>query len=164
MQWSDPWLSRLLALTARRSNQSARSYPPWNRKIIKPQKHAKTDRTCKRRLYLNRGRSGRLRLALRTNEYTKYTDSPSYITYMWKDRLQNIRDKCIAHELRYVGIRCRTAKRYNTENSKQIFPEKKLRNFSPNFHIHVCMCNLYIPMIGLPFLLQENIWTDPGNT
>jgi hypothetical protein len=24
--------------------------------------------------------------------------------------------------------------------------------------------DLFIPMIGLPILLQENIWTDPGNT
>jgi hypothetical protein len=23
--------------------------------------------------------------------------------------------------------------------------------------------DLYIPTIGLPFLLQENMWTDPGN-
>ncbi len=27
--------------------------------------------------------------------------------------------------------------RHNTENSKQIFPEKELRGLSPNFHIHV---------------------------
>ncbi len=48
--------------------------------------------------------------------------------------------------------------RDNTENSKQIFPEKELR--SPNFPINVS--DLYIPMIGLPILLQENMWTDPG--
>jgi hypothetical protein len=36
-----------------------------------------------------------------------------------------------------------------------IFPE----NFthSPNFHIHVTVRDLYIPMIDLPFLLQENM-------
>jgi hypothetical protein len=39
----------------------------------------------------------------------------------------------------------------------------ELRGFSPNFHIHVSVSNLYIPMIGLPILLQENMWTDPGN-
>jgi hypothetical protein len=27
--------------------------------------------------------------------------------------------------------------RHNTENSKQIFPEKELAGVSPNFHIHV---------------------------
>jgi hypothetical protein len=33
-----------------------------------------------------------------------------------------------------------TLQRHNTENSKQILPEKKLRGHSPNFHIHVCVC------------------------
>jgi hypothetical protein len=53
--------------------------------------------------------------------------------------------------------------RHNTENSKQIFPEKELRGLSPDFHIHVSVIDLYIPRIGLPILLQENMWTDPGN-
>jgi hypothetical protein len=53
--------------------------------------------------------------------------------------------------------------RHNTENSKQIFPEKELRGLSPNFHIYVSVGNLYIPTIGLPILLQENMWTDPEN-
>ncbi len=41
-------------------------------------------------------------------------------------------------------------KRNNTENSKQIFPEKGLRGLSPNFHIHVSVSDFYIPAIGLP--------------
>jgi hypothetical protein len=53
--------------------------------------------------------------------------------------------------------------RYNTENSKQIFPGKQLRDHSPNFHIHVSVIYLYIPMIDLPILLQENMWTISGN-
>jgi hypothetical protein len=53
--------------------------------------------------------------------------------------------------------------RHITENSKQIFLEKDLRGLSPNFHIHGSVCDLYIPTIGLPVLLQENMWTDPGN-
>jgi hypothetical protein len=36
-----------------------------------------------------------------------------------------------------------TLQRHNTENSKQIFPEKKLRCLIPNFHIHVSVSNLY---------------------
>jgi hypothetical protein len=32
-----------------------------------------------------------------------------------------------------------------------------------NFPVHVSVSDLYIPMIGLPILLQENLWTDPGN-
>ncbi len=51
--------------------------------------------------------------------------------------------------------------RDNTENSKQIFPEE--RNCASNFHSHVSVSDLYIPRIGLPILLQENMSTDPGN-
>jgi|LakMenE01Jun11ns_1017448.scaffolds.fasta_scaffold9151048_1 hypothetical protein len=43
----------------------------------------------------------------------------------------------------------------NTENSKQIFPEKELRSHIPNFHIHVSVSDLYIPTMDLPILLQE---------
>jgi hypothetical protein len=39
----------------------------------------------------------------------------------------------------------------------KIFPEKELRSLSPNFHIHVSVSDLYISMIGLPILLQENM-------
>ncbi len=56
-----------------------------------------------------------------------------------------------------------TLQRHNNENSKQIFPEEELRGLSPNFHIHECVRDLYIPTIGLPILLQKNMWTDPGN-
>jgi hypothetical protein len=34
----------------------------------------------------------------------------------------------------------------------------KLRDLSPNSYIH-----LYIPKVGLPILLQENMWTDRQN-
>jgi hypothetical protein len=44
----------------------------------------------------------------------------------------------------------------NSENSKQIFPEKELCGLSPNFYIHVSVSDLYIPTIELPILLQEN--------
>ncbi len=56
-----------------------------------------------------------------------------------------------------------TLQRHNTKNSKQIFPEKELCGQSPNFHIHVSVSDLYISPIDLPILLQENMWTDPGN-
>ncbi len=41
--------------------------------------------------------------------------------------------------------------------------KKELRALRPNFHIHVSVSDLYIPTIDLPILLQENMWTDPGN-
>ncbi len=34
---------------------------------------------------------------------------------------------------------------------------------SPNSYIHVSVRDSCIPIIGLPILLQPNMWTDPGN-
>ncbi len=60
--------------------------------------------------------------------------------------------------------------RQNTEISKQIFPDKEFRGLSPNFHIHTSVSDLYIPIIGMPILLEEicrpilgqyNSLTDP---
>jgi hypothetical protein len=45
--------------------------------------------------------------------------------------------------------------RQNAENLKQIFTEREYRGLSPNFHIHVSVSELYIPTMGLPFLLEE---------
>jgi hypothetical protein len=39
----------------------------------------------------------------------------------------------------------------------------KLRGLFPHSYIHVSVSDLYIPRIGLPILLQENIWTDSAN-
>ncbi len=50
---------------------------------------------------------------------------------------------------------CPTLQRQNAENLKQIFPEKEYRGLSPNFHIHVSVSELYIPTMGLTFLLEE---------
>jgi hypothetical protein len=49
-------------------------------------------------------------------------------------------------------------------NSKQEFPETKLRGLSPDSYINVLLpIYVYIPRISLPILLQENMWTDRGN-
>ncbi|MFN9897854.1 MAG: hypothetical protein ACK55Z_03465, partial [bacterium] len=48
-----------------------------------------------------------------------------------------------------------TLQRQNTENLKHIFPKKEYQGLSPNFHIHVSVSELYIPTMGLPFLLEE---------
>jgi hypothetical protein len=53
-----------------------------------------------------------------------------------------------------------TLQRQNAKNLKQIFPEEEYRGLSPNFHIHVSVSELYctvlyIPTMGLPFLLEE---------
>jgi hypothetical protein len=39
----------------------------------------------------------------------------------------------------------------------------ELRGYSPNFHIHVSVSDLYITTIDRSILLQENMWTDPRN-
>jgi hypothetical protein len=39
----------------------------------------------------------------------------------------------------------------------------KLRELSPNSYLYVFVSDLHFPTIGLPILLQENMWTDPGN-
>ncbi len=53
-----------------------------------------------------------------------------------------------------------TLQRQNIEISKQILPGKKLRGYSPNSYIHVSVSDLYIPLIGLPILLQDNRWAQ----
>ncbi len=50
---------------------------------------------------------------------------------------------------------CSTLQRQNTEISKQIFKEKEYQGLSPNFHFHASVSYLYIPKMGLPFLLEE---------
>jgi hypothetical protein len=42
------------------------------------------------------------------------------------------------------------------------FPGEELRGYSPNPYIHVSVSDLYIPLVGLHNLLQENRWTKRG--
>jgi hypothetical protein len=53
--------------------------------------------------------------------------------------------------------------RHNTDIHDKYYQKKELRGLNPYFHIHVSVSDLYIPTIGLPILLQEKMWTDPGN-
>jgi hypothetical protein len=63
----------------------------------------------------------------------------------------------VYHVIPYQGI-C------HTENLKQIFPEMTLRGLVSKSYIHVSVSNLYIPTIGLPILIQENVLPDCGHT
>ncbi len=64
--------------------------------------------------------------------------------------------KYVDQSWEYINrLLCVTLQRTNTENSKQIIPEKELRGHGSNFHIHVSVSDLYIPTIDLPILLQE---------
>jgi hypothetical protein len=44
-----------------------------------------------------------------------------------------------------------------------VFPELKLPCVFPNFHIHISVSDLYIPIIGPPIFLQQNSQTDRGS-
>ncbi len=66
--------------------------------------------------------------------------------------------KVLTLMLTYSGRWEHALQRHSTENSKQIFPGKELRGYSPNSYIHVSVSDLYTPLIGLPILLQENRW------
>jgi hypothetical protein len=49
-------------------------------------------------------------------------------------------------------------------HSKQIFSGKELRGYSPNSYSHDSVSELYIPLIGLLILLQENRWAERGGS
>ncbi len=46
---------------------------------------------------------------------------------------------------------------------KLLFPKQNYNVLSPSSYTKISGRFLYISRIGLPFLLQGNIWTDPGN-
>jgi hypothetical protein len=52
-----------------------------------------------------------------------------------------------------------TLQRQYTENSKQLFPDMKLRGLCFNSSVHVSVRDFYIPTIDLP---TENMWSDRG--
>jgi hypothetical protein len=56
------------------------------------------------------------------------------------------------HRNRKQGLHCKD----NIPKIRNIFSEK-------DSYIHVSVCDLCIPTIGLHILLQENRWTDRGN-
>ncbi len=56
---------------------------------------------------------------------------------------------------------CHTAKTQYRKLETSI--PRKVIVLPPTFNIHVSGSDLYIPTIGLPILLQENIWADPRN-
>ncbi len=42
-------------------------------------------------------------------------------------------------------------------------PRKEIARPKSNLHIHVSVSDFSFPRIGLSIVLQENMWTDPGN-
>jgi hypothetical protein len=95
------------------------------------------------------------------NEHARFqrfiSSDCSFILYF--GLCQKYLSKGIVHENIYSGIYPTLPHCKDTipKNLKQIFPEKELCGLSANFHIHVSVSDLYIPMIGLPILLQESL-------
>jgi hypothetical protein len=48
------------------------------------------------------------------------------------------------------------------ENPIYVFLFLELRGLSPNFHIHVSVSDLHVPMISPPIFLQQKRQTNPG--
>ncbi len=46
---------------------------------------------------------------------------------------------------------------------KLLFLKQNYNVLSPSSYTHIPVRNLYISWIGLPILLQGNMWTGPGN-
>jgi hypothetical protein len=44
-----------------------------------------------------------------------------------------------------------------------VFPKQNYNVLSSSFYPHISVRYLYISRTGLPILLQENMWTNPGN-
>jgi hypothetical protein len=52
---------------------------------------------------------------------------------------------------------------YVFPDMKLLFIKQKCNVLSPSSCTHISVRDLYISRIGLPILLQEKMWTDPGN-
>jgi hypothetical protein len=46
---------------------------------------------------------------------------------------------------------------------KLLFPIQNYNVLSPSSYTHISVRDLNISRIGLPILLQGNMWSDPGN-
>jgi hypothetical protein len=60
------------------------------------------------------------------------------------------------------AIKANTLQRHNTETSKQIFPGKKLRCYSPNSYIHVSVSGLFLWSVCL-FCCRKIGGSNVGN-
>jgi hypothetical protein len=70
--------------------------------------------------------------------------------YTAKEGLVRIQYKCL------VPI-------YVFPEMKLLFSKQNYKVLSPSTYTHISVRDLYISRIGLPILLQGNMWTDPGN-
>jgi hypothetical protein len=73
-----------------------------------------------------------------------------YKQYTANEGLMRIQYKCLV--LIYVF-----------PDMKLLFPKQNYNVLSPSSYAHISERDLYISRIGLPILLQGNMWTDTGN-
>jgi hypothetical protein len=59
-----------------------------------------------------------------------------------------------------VRLTIQSSELHCKEISIYVFPEKEFRGLSPDFHIHLSVSDLCIPMIGPPICLQQNRQTN----
>jgi hypothetical protein len=52
---------------------------------------------------------------------------------------------------------------YVLPEKELLFPKQNYNVQSPSSYTHISVRDLYISRIGMPILLQGNMWTDPGN-
>jgi hypothetical protein len=75
---------------------------------------------------------------------------------------QQIRSLCVFLFIAGWFYWWETQQRTKTENWKQLFPEKELRDHGPNFHIHLSKWFIYSHDWSANSA-AGNMWTDPGN-
>ncbi len=78
---------------------------------------------------------------------------------LYRSRKIQVKRRPLLPKCEGTSLKCSHCK----EDSIYVFPEKKLRGLSPNFHIHVSVSDLYIPGIGPPIFLQQNRQTGREN-
>ncbi len=75
----------------------------------------------------------------------------SEVTYTAKEGLVRIQYKCLVPF-------------YVLPEMKLLFPKQNNNVLSPSSFTYISVRDLYISRIGLPILLQGNMWADAGNT
>ncbi len=92
---------------------------------------------------------------------TRYT--PPQQPGSWRNEIKGDLYNAITLNLPLISL-VNTLQRTYTENLKQIFPEKELRDRSPHFHIHVSDSDFYtFPRSICLYSAAGNMWTDPGS-
>jgi hypothetical protein len=79
-------------------------------------------------------------------------------------------DECTTYNIHLIANEGPVRIQYKCLVPGYVFPERKLLVPKHNYNFlslspytYISVRDLFISRIGLPILLQENMWTDPGN-